>query len=429
MKNLILTSFLFLLLKLGIAQVPSAEYLTRIHNVTTTQMVSITNVDTGSLIYNLDSLQLFQYNGTTWKAIDFTKIRSITSSKDTLFVTAGDSTYSTRLTLDLDSFTGTVFPIWAERSSALSTTSSSGFQWAYGNGDNSQAGFGINVPIDCEIFAVGLTLFDGTAEVEVYINGVATGKKSGSASAGPSNAALTQLDTSIKLQAGDVVNFRTTAASGANSGGKAVAWLKKIVKIPNYTRHNGSGLPANSLGDDLDEYLDIVTGNLYTKESGSWVFKINIKGPTGSTSNRAYIQLSNTLSTNINNASITNFTWLDTTTANTIQDTSSIFSKDTDGVIVNQTGLYKVTVFQFQTTTVQRSNTAVRIAVGGTTQAGYGANAYVRNASPHVSSTASFSRLVSVSAGQKIAIQNETLASTGTVTCPAGSLIFLIEQI
>ena len=328
-----------------------------------------------------------------------------------------------QINLNPDSLNGTIFGIWAERSSLLTTNS---FQWAYGNGDASQAGFGIVIPMDCELFAVGLTVFDGNAEIEVYINGSATGKKSGTANS--TTAALNQLDTVLKVKAGDVINFRNLVTSGANSGGKAVAWFKKISKIPNYTRRNGSGLPSSSLGDDLDEYLDIVNGNLYTKESGSWIFKTNIKGPTGSASGRSYIQLSNTLSTDINNASITTFSWLDTTTVNTIQDTSSTFSKDTDGIIVNQTGLYKVTVYQYQTTTAQRTNAAVRISVGGTTQAGFGANAYVRNSSPHVSSTASFSRLVNVTAGQKIAIRNQLLGAAGTVTCPAGSLIFLIEQ-
>ena len=42
-----------------------------------------------------------------------------------------------------------------------------------------------------------------------------------------------------------------------------------------------NGLPSNSLGDNGDFYLDDKTGNVYQKVSGSYVFVINILGPTG----------------------------------------------------------------------------------------------------------------------------------------------------
>lgn len=48
------------------AQTPKASQLITIHRVNTTQMLSITGVDTGAVIYNTDSLCIFQFDGTTW---------------------------------------------------------------------------------------------------------------------------------------------------------------------------------------------------------------------------------------------------------------------------------------------------------------------------------------------------------------------------
>lgn len=48
------------------AQTPKASQLITIHKVNTTQMLSITGVDTGAIIYNTDSLSIFQFNGATW---------------------------------------------------------------------------------------------------------------------------------------------------------------------------------------------------------------------------------------------------------------------------------------------------------------------------------------------------------------------------
>jgi len=38
----------------------------------------------------------------------------------------------------------------------------------------------------------------------------------------------------------------------------------------------GSGVPASSLGNDGDSYLDIPTGDLYLKTSGSWAVTVNL---------------------------------------------------------------------------------------------------------------------------------------------------------
>ena len=56
--------------------------------------------------------------------------------------------------------------------------------------------------------------------------------------------------------------------AGGGSGGGSV-W------------YNGSGVPVPAIGNDGDQYLDTTTSDVYAKESGAWVFKVNIKGPQG----------------------------------------------------------------------------------------------------------------------------------------------------
>lgn len=43
----------------------------------------------------------------------------------------------------------------------------------------------------------------------------------------------------------------------------------------------GDGAPGSGLGADSDLYNDRLTGDLYQKVAGAWVFQINIKGPEG----------------------------------------------------------------------------------------------------------------------------------------------------
>ena len=45
--------------------------------------------------------------------------------------------------------------------------------------------------------------------------------------------------------------------------------------------HTGQGKPNNTLGKDTDLYIDSNTGDLYTKENGSWSLTMNIKGEDG----------------------------------------------------------------------------------------------------------------------------------------------------
>ena len=43
----------------------------------------------------------------------------------------------------------------------------------------------------------------------------------------------------------------------------------------------GSGVPSDGLGSDNDLYLNTDNGDFYKKISGSWVYQINLLGPSG----------------------------------------------------------------------------------------------------------------------------------------------------
>jgi hypothetical protein len=46
---------------------------------------------------------------------------------------------------------------------------------------------------------------------------------------------------------------------------------------------SGVGVPISGVGDNGDLYLDGLTGDVYIKTGGVWIYSYNIKGPTGST--------------------------------------------------------------------------------------------------------------------------------------------------
>lgn len=122
-------------------------------------------------------------------------------------------------------------PIWAEENSALSTGA---YEWAYGNGASTPTGQGIAVHVptgwSSEIVAMGLTIPNGTVTVEAEISGVLQGT---TADVTVTSPALTNVQTMSSPPAvvdGDVLNFRTTAAS-ASLGGPchATMWLRYYI--------------------------------------------------------------------------------------------------------------------------------------------------------------------------------------------------------
>lgn len=319
----------------------------------------------------------------------------------------------------------TIFPIYAEENGNL--TVSSTYQFSFGNGGTSSNG--LIIPSTCTLFAVGLTVDAGSAEVTVYKNGGATSAISGLAAASSSSGALNTLSTPIEFTTGDVVNFRTSTSNSA-ARGRAVAWFKISNKIPKFARFNGSTTPSAALGVDGDEYLNITNGDLYIKESGSWSLKLNLKGPTGSVSARAFVQVTNTTTTNLNSGT-TSFTWIDTSPSSISSNDLSKYSVSNDGITFTNTGTYKVTISQNLVSGVssERTNAALQLVLNGSNIGPRASNGYIRNSGGHSESTALLTYIISATGGQKLGFQNIQLtSSTSTTTCPANGLVFLIEE-
>lgn len=102
-----------------------------------------------------------------------------------------------------------------EESAALDPTTASGFQWGVGNGDEITQNGGVVALFDGNITDLGLFIFEGSATVELYINGSATTL---TVSASGTDASSIQT-ISRSVSKGDLINFRTTAATGNTNGG------------------------------------------------------------------------------------------------------------------------------------------------------------------------------------------------------------------
>lgn len=109
--------------------------------------------------------------------------------------------------------------IWAEESAALSSTVGIGFQWSFGNGDETPQNQGIVMPRGGSISKLILDLQEGSATVFLYINGNAT-TASVSASGTNSKAVADVSGLGIAFAEEDTLNFRTTTASGNTNGGR-----------------------------------------------------------------------------------------------------------------------------------------------------------------------------------------------------------------
>ena len=114
----------------------------------------------------------------------------------------------------------TIFSIWAEEATDLSTGSSQ--EWAFGNGDDTPISSGIVIPTDCELFAMGLNVEDNDATVGIVVNGDLKSYELYASS--PS--AFTTFTTPLEIKAGDVVNFRTISSSGNTTSGRVSAFFK-----------------------------------------------------------------------------------------------------------------------------------------------------------------------------------------------------------
>jgi len=113
------------------------------------------------------------------------------------------------------------FCIFAEEAGSLDNTS---FEWSFGNGDDSQSGFGVVLPFDCELLALTISTRQGTALVEARRNSQPSGLQISSDDNNRHSVSLASAP--IPYSAGDTIGFRTVSATDAAHGGKISAWFK-----------------------------------------------------------------------------------------------------------------------------------------------------------------------------------------------------------
>ena len=110
------------------------------------------------------------------------------------------------------------FCIWAEENAGLGNNE---FEWAYGNGDNTENDFGIVLFKNAELIGMS-TDATGSAVIEVRKNGSSAG-----VSINRANGRTVEFVTPVPYQAGDRFNFRTLSNSGGSgSGTRVVAWFR-----------------------------------------------------------------------------------------------------------------------------------------------------------------------------------------------------------
>lgn len=110
-----------------------------------------------------------------------------------------------------------VFAIWAEENAPLGNNA---YEWAFGNGANTPNGMGVVVPT-CELFAVGLSLQQGSASVNVQHNGTTVATIDS-----VSNGNFLTLVTPVAATQGTVIGFQTATAAGTGTPNIVTAWYR-----------------------------------------------------------------------------------------------------------------------------------------------------------------------------------------------------------
>ena len=125
------------------------------------------------------------------------------------------------------------FNVFAEESGSISTGTSGGFQWSFGDGDVAD-GYGIVIPFASELVAISLSVDQnpsGTCTVEVYKGADADSTSSStgvdvSLSSGELHNYADFTGSPVTVNAGDWITFKTTAISGTITGGRVSAWFE-----------------------------------------------------------------------------------------------------------------------------------------------------------------------------------------------------------
>lgn len=111
-----------------------------------------------------------------------------------------------------------------EESAPLTASS---FQWGVGNGDEIEQDGGVPSAFDGAIRKLYFHIVEGSATIEIYVNGTASGV---TISASGTNAS-TVSTINVPISEGDLINFRTTVASGNTNGGR-VGFLSSATGAP-----------------------------------------------------------------------------------------------------------------------------------------------------------------------------------------------------
>ena len=93
------------------------------------------------------------------------------------------------------------------------------------------------------------------------------------------NCSLSELDEGVHLL--EIFADDTAGKSGSDS--LEFLYLKGLSTSTGFASqwHANAGVPADSLGENTDLYLDTSTANVYQKQSGIWNLLLNIKGAKG----------------------------------------------------------------------------------------------------------------------------------------------------
>ncbi len=275
-KIIVVILILFFSREHGRAQIDANEVFSLV-NLTTAEMNSIILPHKGTMLFNTDNDQVYQYTGASWTIVDDTSGSMGTMLGSVLFsdtsgnVTENNSQFfwnntNNRLGIGTDTPTETLDINGTVRARNLPTTTSSGLdilaitadgeiqkkilyekiviwaeegadlatntrEWSYG--DRGVGRIGIPLPEDWEAYAISFhaDVADAgvTVEVSVYDYSVTEASLfTFTASGATNNISYTQiLATPIAIPAGTALGFRSGAISGVVRDARAAVWLRR----------------------------------------------------------------------------------------------------------------------------------------------------------------------------------------------------------
>lgn len=335
----------------------------------------------------------------------------------------------------------TIFPIWAEESADLAAGAAQ--EWAFGNGDDTPITSGIVVPINCELFAMGLNIegATATATVRAVINGdinLTTYQVSGTG-----NSSFTTFPTPLSINPGDRVNFRTITSSGANTNsGRVVAWF----------RVRSSSLSTSVLNDLLDVSANTPSvGQVLSWNGANWApvdpglnsviagdnITIDNSDPLNPIINSEtklnWGSMSNTnITTNLNASTSTSFittvpwgSFLGNITGDVTPDVAN------NQFICNFTGTVELNLNMHLFSTIQRSSVQARFRINGSPIGPIASTGYIRSYTGHNESSLHISSYhLFVNNGDTISVGTRQEALGGTVTfAQSGTSRFSIKRL